>query len=151
MHPRRQLHALRPVRLQRAWRIGEGLIDRANGPCVPAGGAGAARVFRAARTPAGAQGSPVSHMCDSTAMNRRITQRELRNESGRIMRALDRGETFTVTRNGVPVGELVPMKPRRFVAAQAVAEAFQRAPRIAPARFRLDVDAALSQDPTPRG
>jgi antitoxin (DNA-binding transcriptional repressor) of toxin-antitoxin stability system len=37
-------------------------------------------------------------------MAREITQRELRNGSGDIMRALDRGEAFIVTRNGVPVG-----------------------------------------------
>ena len=46
-------------------------------------------------------------MCYNPAMAREITQRELRNESGEIMRALDRGETFVVTRNGVPVGELI--------------------------------------------
>ncbi|PYQ81141.1 MAG: hypothetical protein DMG01_04830, partial [Acidobacteria bacterium] len=40
----------------------------------------------------------------------RITQRELRNDSGRIMRALDRGKAFIVTRNGVPVGELIPVR-----------------------------------------
>jgi prevent-host-death family protein len=84
-------------------------------------------------------------------MNRRITQRELRNESGRIMRALDRGEAFTVTRNGVPVGELVPVRPRLFVAAESVAAAFKGAPRIVRRRFRRDVDAIMSQDPTPRG
>jgi prevent-host-death family protein len=37
-------------------------------------------------------------------MGREITQRELRNNSGEIMRELDEGETFVVTRNGVPVG-----------------------------------------------
>ena len=84
-------------------------------------------------------------------MSRRITQRELRNESGRIMRALDKGESFTVTRNGVPVGELVPMRPRVFVAAETVAAAYQRAPRIAHKRFRRDLDSAINQDPTPRG
>jgi prevent-host-death family protein len=84
-------------------------------------------------------------------MSRRITQRELRNESGRIMRALDRGEAFTVTRNGVPVGELVPVRPRVFVAAESVAAAFKGAPRIARRRFRQDVDAVMNQDPTPRG
>ena len=36
-------------------------------------------------------------------MSREITQRELRNESGEIMRGLDRGESYIVTRNGVPV------------------------------------------------
>lgn len=84
-------------------------------------------------------------------MSRRITQRELRNNSGRIMRALDKGESFTVTRNGVPVGELVPIRPRVFVAASAVVLAFRGAPRIAHRRFRGDVDAPINQDPTPRG
>jgi prevent-host-death family protein len=84
-------------------------------------------------------------------MSRRITQRELRNESGRIMRALDKGEAFTVTRNGVPVGELVPVRPRVFVSAEAAVAAYQGAPRIARRRFRRDIDSAINQDPTPRG
>nr|WP_291822800.1 hypothetical protein [Candidatus Microthrix sp.] len=37
-------------------------------------------------------------------MGQTITQRELRNGSGEIMRRLDEGESFVVTRNGVPVG-----------------------------------------------
>ena len=83
-------------------------------------------------------------------MNRRITQRELRNESGRIMRALDKGRSFTVTRNGVPVGDLVPVRQRAFVPAETAVAAFARAPRVARARFRKDVDASIDQDPTPR-
>jgi prevent-host-death family protein len=83
-------------------------------------------------------------------MAREITQRELRNNSGDIMRALDRGETFVVTRNGVPVGELNPARPRRFVGADAALAAFRGAPPIDQARFRNDVDALLEQDPTPR-
>ena len=83
-------------------------------------------------------------------MRRRITQRELRNESGRIMRDLDKGKSFTVTRNGVPVGELNPIR-RVFVAAEAVTAAFRGAPRIAYARLRTDLDAVIDQDPTPRG
>jgi antitoxin (DNA-binding transcriptional repressor) of toxin-antitoxin stability system len=67
------------------------------------------------------------------------------------MRALDRGESFVVTRNGTPVGELVPLRPRQFVSAGAAAAAFSGAPGIDPARFRDDVDALLDQDPTPRG
>jgi antitoxin (DNA-binding transcriptional repressor) of toxin-antitoxin stability system len=84
-------------------------------------------------------------------MNRRITQRELRNDSGRIMRALDKGRGFIVTRNGVPVGELVPLRQRVFVPADAVLAAFGGAPRVAARRFRKDVDAVIDQDPTPRG
>jgi prevent-host-death family protein len=83
-------------------------------------------------------------------MTRRITQRELRNQSGDIMRALDRGESFVVTRNGTPVGELLPLRPRRFVAADAAIAAFSGAPEVDPARFRGDVDAVLDEDPTPR-
>lgn len=48
-------------------------------------------------------------------MGQEITQRELRNESGEIMRRLDRGDSFVVTRRGDPVGELIPLRRRRFV------------------------------------
>ena len=84
-------------------------------------------------------------------MSRRITQRELRNESGRIMRALDKGKAFIVTRNGVPVGELVPLRRRVFVPTDAALAAFAGAPGVASGRFRKDVDALIDQDPTPRG
>jgi antitoxin (DNA-binding transcriptional repressor) of toxin-antitoxin stability system len=83
-------------------------------------------------------------------MIRRITQRELRNESGRIMRALDKGKAFIVTRNGVPVGELAPLRPRLFVAAEVAVAAFAVAPALAPGRFRKDIDAVVDQDSTPR-
>lgn len=83
-------------------------------------------------------------------MAREVTQRELRNESGEIMRGLDRGESFIVTRNGVPVGELIPIRKRRFVPAAEVKAAFAGAPRIDYARFRADIDAFVDQDPTPR-
>jgi prevent-host-death family protein len=82
---------------------------------------------------------------------REISQRELRNESGEIMRALDRGETFVVTRNGVPVGELTPLRQRRFVSADAAVALFAGAPLLDGARFRDDVDAVLDQQPHPRG
>lgn len=82
---------------------------------------------------------------------REISQRELRNESGEIMRQLDRGETFVVTRNGIPVGELVPLRRRRFVSADAVIASFQSAPPIDAERFRADLDAVAGQDTAPRG
>lgn len=67
------------------------------------------------------------------------------------MRALDKGRSFTVTRNGVPVGELIPVRQRVFVPADAAVAAFARAPRVAGAKFRNEVDALIDQDPTPRG
>jgi prevent-host-death family protein len=81
---------------------------------------------------------------------REITQRELRNESGEIMRALDRGESFVVTRSGVPVGELTPLRQRRFVSAEAAVAVFAGAPPLDAARFRADLDAAIDQQPSPR-
>ena len=83
-------------------------------------------------------------------MPRQISQRELRNSSGEVMRALDRGETFVVTRNGVPVGELTPLRTRAFVAAEAAVAAFAGAPAIAADSFRADIDAVLDHYPAPR-
>jgi antitoxin (DNA-binding transcriptional repressor) of toxin-antitoxin stability system len=80
-----------------------------------------------------------------------ISQRELRNDSGRIMRALDDGQTFVVTRSGQPVGELRPLRRHRFVDAAAVTEAFRHAPRIDWRAMREDIDAVVDQDPTPHG
>lgn len=83
-------------------------------------------------------------------MNRTITQRELRNDSGEIMRLLDRGETFIVTRNGVPVGELTPLRRHRFVTADAAIAMFRNAAHVDAQRFRADLDAVANQDADPR-
>ena len=83
-------------------------------------------------------------------VSREITPRELRNESGDIMRRLDDGETFVVTRNGVPVGELLPFGRHHFVAAETAVAVFRTAPAVDYDRFRADLDHSTSQDPTPR-
>jgi antitoxin (DNA-binding transcriptional repressor) of toxin-antitoxin stability system len=67
------------------------------------------------------------------------------------MRALDRGKSFVITRNGVPVGELVPLRQRMFVAAEAAVTAFAGGPRVDIQRLRQDMDAAIDQNPAPRG
>lgn len=79
-------------------------------------------------------------------MSEIISQRELRNDSGRIMRALDEGRTFILTRHSQPVGELRPLRRQRAVDAQAVVEAFSGAPAVDWETFRQDVDSALDQD-----
>ncbi len=84
-------------------------------------------------------------------MSETITQRELRNSSGDIMRRLDEGETFVVTRNGVPVGELTPLRRLRFVLAASITEIYRTAPSINAEQFRSDLDAIADQDITPRG
>src|SRR5688572_10306196 len=79
-----------------------------------------------------------------------ITQRELRNDSGEIMRRLDQGESFIITRNGNPVGELTPLRRHRFVRAETAASVFHNAPPIDAQRLRDDLDALASQDAEPR-
>lgn len=80
-----------------------------------------------------------------------ISQRTLRNDSGDIMRRVDGGESFVVTRNGVAVGELVPLHRRRFVSAEAAVALFRGAPAIDLEQLCADLDRHAQQDPTPRG
>ena len=37
-----------------------------------------------------------------------ISQRELRNDNAEVIRGVEQGETYTVTRHGVPVALLIP-------------------------------------------
>ncbi len=73
-------------------------------------------------------------------MDRTITQRELRNDSASVLREVQAGQTIIVTRNGMPVAELRPIPPRRFVPRAVIADAAARAPWIDATRFRTDLD-----------
>ena len=84
-------------------------------------------------------------------MTREISQRELRNESGQIMRQLQDGATFVVTSNGVPVAELTPLRRRRFISAEAAVTMFRGAPGVDLDHLRADLDRVADQDPAPRG
>ena len=87
-------------------------------------------------------------MCYNQFMKMRtITQRELRNQSGAVLREVEAGRTIIVSRNGTPVGELRPIKRRRFVARATIADAAGNAGRIDAAQFRADLDAVV--DPRP--
>ncbi len=74
-----------------------------------------------------------------------ISQRDLRNDSGAILRRAEAGETFVVTRNGVPAASLGPVRRRMFVSRAELMRAAAHAPAIDPQRFRADVDAVLDQ------
>jgi prevent-host-death family protein len=78
-------------------------------------------------------------------MTRTITQRELRNDSGAVLREVQAGQTMIITRNGTPVAELRPVPPRRFVPRAAIADAGGRAPRVDRHRLRTDLDAVVDQ------
>ena len=66
------------------------------------------------------------------------------------MRAVDEGETFIVTRDGDPVGELRPLRRKRFVPAEAAVALFKGAPSIDFSQLTDDLDSAADQDVTPR-
>ena len=83
-------------------------------------------------------------------MVRELTQRELRNDSGKIMRELDSGASYVITRNGVSVGTLSPAPHRQFVGSDQVLATFKNAPPVDARRFRGDVDRALNLSSDPR-
>lgn len=84
-------------------------------------------------------------MCYGEPVDRMITQRELRNQSAAVLREVEAGHTLIVSRNGTPVAELRPIRPRRFVPRATLAEAASRAPRIDAGRFRADLDVLIDQ------
>jgi antitoxin (DNA-binding transcriptional repressor) of toxin-antitoxin stability system len=79
-------------------------------------------------------------------MSRTISQLELGEE---IAQALEQGEAFIVIRDGVPIGELKPLR-RAFVNRAAVLARLRGTPPLDALRFRDDVDNILDQDAEPR-
>ncbi len=73
----------------------------------------------------------------------KVSQRELRNDSAAVLREVQAGRTFIVTRNGTPVAQLGPVPGRRFVPRSTIAEAARRAPRVDLARLRAELDAIV--------
>ena len=78
-------------------------------------------------------------------MTKIITERELRNDSGAILRDVQAGQTIIVTRDGVPVAELRAVPHRRFAPRATIAEAARYAPRIDADGVRTDLDAVVTQ------
>ena len=81
-------------------------------------------------------------------MAKTIAQRELRNENAKVIDEVVAGESFVVTRNGIPVAELRPLfAPRRTVVPKsAIADFAETAPRIDAKRFRADFDNFIDQE-----
>jgi prevent-host-death family protein len=68
-----------------------------------------------------------------------ITQREFRNNSGAVMNAVEAGEIYHVTRNGVAVAELRPLSRRRLSAEELV-ERHRKLPRVDYTLMRQEAD-----------
>jgi prevent-host-death family protein len=80
-------------------------------------------------------------------MPKTIAQRELRNDNAKVIEAVVAGESFVITRNGVPVAELRPVQPARrtFVPRAQLLALVATGPRIDRARFRTDLDRVIDQ------
>ena len=79
-------------------------------------------------------------------MTRTISQAELRNGSAGVMDALEAGEDFVITRNGVPVGELRPLRRRIELSAEELVRAFAHLPSGDAERMRAEADAIFGSD-----
>jgi antitoxin (DNA-binding transcriptional repressor) of toxin-antitoxin stability system len=65
------------------------------------------------------------------------------------MDAVENGQTFTVTRDGHQIGELIPLRRRRrFVPREEFAAVSRGAPAIGIEAFRADQDAAIDHEAT---
>jgi prevent-host-death family protein len=80
-------------------------------------------------------------------MTRTIAQRELRNDNAKVIDEVVAGESFVVTRNGIPVAELRPLAtPRRSVVPKSAINGFvETGQRIDAKRFRSDLDNFIDQ------
>jgi len=78
---------------------------------------------------------------------RHITQREMRNDSAAIFRAIEDGESFVLTRNGTPIAQVIPIRKRTFVPRDDVLRAFAHVPEIDYAQMRAEMDEFINQYP----
>jgi prevent-host-death family protein len=69
-----------------------------------------------------------------------ITQREFRNNSAAVMDAVEAGETYHVTRNGIEVAELRPVSRRRRLTAEELVARHRRLPPVEAAQMRQEAD-----------
>jgi prevent-host-death family protein len=72
-----------------------------------------------------------------------IGQRELRNDNAKIIKRVMTGESFVVTRNGVPVADLIPhqasREPRPWPTLHDAQAMFRRMPPIDAEAWRSDI------------
>jgi prevent-host-death family protein len=75
-----------------------------------------------------------------------ITQREFRNNSAAVMDAVEGGETYHITRNGVEVAEVRPLSRRRRLTAEELVERHRRLPRTDYSQMRREADEFFGTD-----
>lgn len=75
-----------------------------------------------------------------------VTIRDLRNRGGEVVERVAAGDAVTVTRDGHPVAELRPIRPRGLSAA-ALLRRWSQVPTVDRESLRRDIDAVI--DPAP--
>lgn len=75
-----------------------------------------------------------------------VSIRDLRNRGGEIVERAAGGEPITITRSGIPVAELRPLRPRA-VSAEHLLRRWRRMPPVDAAALRTDIDETI--DPAP--
>lgn len=75
-----------------------------------------------------------------------ISQREFRNNSAAVMDAVEAGETYHVTRNGVEIAEVRPVPNRKRFTAEELVERHKRLPRVDAAALRREADELFGED-----
>jgi prevent-host-death family protein len=73
---------------------------------------------------------------------RNVTVRELRNNGGRVLARVVKGESVTVTLDGRPVAELRPL-PSGGLPATTLLARWRRLPPVDPVALRADLDRTL--------
>ena len=81
-------------------------------------------------------------------MAKTIPQRELRNNNAGVIEAVAAGESFVITRNGVPVADLTPVRTtrRRLVPRSDLGAIFGQGPHIDRQSFREDIDGVIDPE-----
>lgn len=72
----------------------------------------------------------------------KVSVRDLRNNGGRVLERVARGEVLTVTMDGRPVAELRPIRGPGLSAA-TILEHWRGVPPIDAAALRADIDAIM--------
>lgn len=73
-----------------------------------------------------------------------VTVRDLRNKGGEILKQVEAGRSFVVTRDGEPVAELKPLD-RQPLSREAISERFKHVPLVDAKRLRQDIDSFIDQ------
>lgn len=71
-----------------------------------------------------------------------VTVRELRNNGGRVLQRVAKGESLTVTLDGLPIAELRPLATQAVPAATLLRR-WHSLPSVDAAALRADLDRAL--------